>query len=143
MAQLNKNLLLQKEKLEVVKVDLGREEFVYVREMTGHERDLFEQSLRREIKDSKGKTTDYEMSLGDFKAKLAVFTVCDENGELLFDPKDYLLLSKSMSSSRLEKIIKETQKLNAISEEDKETLVKNSVTVPEDNSNSGSVSNLE
>lgn len=138
MEALDRTKLLQKEELEKVKVDLGKDEFVYVRQMTGHERDQFEQSLRKEIKDGKGKVTDYEMALNDFRAKLAVVTVCDEAGKLLLEPKDYLLLSQSMSAKRLEAIVNEAQKLNAISEEDKAALVKNSVADPEDNSSSGS-----
>jgi len=138
---LDKQALLQKEELEVVKVDLGKDEFVFVRQMTGHERDQFEQSLRREVKDNKGTVTGYETALNDFRAKLAVVTMCDDKGVLLLEPRDYMLLSKSMSALRLEKIVNEAQKLNAISEEDKDVLVKNLKADQEDNSNSGSANN--
>jgi hypothetical protein len=124
MAQLTKQDLLKKELLEVKKVDLGRGEFIYVRQMTAYERDKFEQSLRKEVKNAKGETT-FELSLENFRAKLAVCTVSDEKGDLLLGPDDYIALSKSMSASRMEKIINEAQKLNAISEEDKEGLLKN------------------
>jgi len=140
MGTLNRTLLLAKEELEKVKIDLGKDEFVYVRQMTGRERDNFEQSLIKEVKDNKG-TVSYERSLGDFRAKLAVVTVCDENGNAIFLPDDFGLLSKNMSAKRLELIVNAAQKLNAISEEDKETLVKNLNTEPADNSNSGSVEN--
>jgi hypothetical protein len=46
-----------------------------------------------------------------------------------------------MSAKRLEKIINTSQKLNAITEEDKEAIVKNSKPEGEDNSNSVSVEN--
>ena len=46
-----------------------------------------------------------------------------------------------MSAKRLEKIINVAQKLNAITEEDKEALVKNSEAVLDGNSNSDSVEN--
>jgi len=138
MGQLDKSLLLQKEKLEIVKVDLNDTDFVYVRQMTGHERDLFEQSLRKETKDDKGVTTGYAMALEDFRAKLAVITICDEKGDLLLSPKDYFTLSSNMSAAKLEKIINVAQKINAITEEDKNALVKNSKADLDGNSNSDS-----
>jgi len=131
---LSRSLLLQKEELEKVKVDLGKGEFVYVRQMTGRERDNFEQSLIKENKDLKGNVTGYDRALGDFRAKLAVVTVCDEEGKALFLPADYSLLSQNMSAKRLELIVNAAQKLNAISEEDKEALVKNSSAVQDGNS---------
>jgi len=138
---LSRNLLLQKEELEKVRVDLGKGEFVYVRQMTGRERDNFEQSLIKEKKDTKGNVVSYDRALGDFRAKLAVVTCCDEDGKGLFLPDDYSLLSQNMSARRLELIVNAAQKLNAISEEDKEALVKNSSPEQGDNSNSGSVEN--
>jgi hypothetical protein len=141
MGLLRKSQLLEKEKLEVVKVDLSEDEFVYVREMTGRERDNFERSLTREIRDKKGKVTDYEGNIRDFRAKLAVCTVCDEEGKLLLDPKDFDQLSQSMRISKLEKIVEAAQKLNAISEEDKEDMVKNLEAVPDGNSSSDSAKN--
>jgi len=140
---LNRSLLLQKEEVEIVKVDLGKDEFVYVRQMSGRERDTFEQSLLKEIKDSKGEVTGYDRSLVDFRAKLAVVTLCDENGIALLKPSDYELLSINMSARRLEKIVNEAQKLNAITEVDKENLIKNSDGDQVANSNSDSASNLE
>lgn len=136
---LNKEALLKKEELQIVKVELDKDECVYVRQMTGRERDHFEQALIKHTRDSKGKITGYEQSLDDFRAKLAVNTVCDEQGNLLLGPKDYPLLSQNMSAARLEKIVNEAQKLNAISEEDKEELIKNSDADPVGNSNSASV----
>ena len=124
---LNRKSLLAKEKLEIVKVDLGKEDFVYVRQMTGRERDTFEQSLIKETKDAKGNVVSYDRSLTDFRAKLSVVTLCDEKGVLILEPEDYPTLSQNMSAARLEKIVNEAQKLNKISEEDAEELVKNSV----------------
>lgn len=135
--------LLKKEEVEIVKVDLGKDEFVYVRQMSGRERDTFEQSLIKETKDNKGEVTGYDRSLVDFRAKLAVVTLCDESGKSLLQPSDYEMLSINMSARRLEKIVNEAQKLNAITEEDKENLVKNSEVAPDDSSNSGSASKSE
>jgi len=124
MTILDRKKLLQKEKLEIVQVDLGKNEFVFVRQMTGRERDQFERSLIREVKDVKG-NLDYVRSLEDFRAKLAVNTLCDESGKALLLPGDVSTLSQNMSAFRLEKIVNAAQKLNAITEADKEALVKN------------------
>jgi ABC-type ATPase involved in cell division len=138
---LDRKALLKKEELQVVKVDLGKDEFVYVRQMTGRERDTFEQSLVKEVKDKEGNVTSYDRSLTDFRAKLAVCTLSNEKGESLLEPGDYELLSMSMSAARLEKIVNEAQKINKISEEDKEALTKNSVAGQAGSSPSVSVSN--
>jgi hypothetical protein len=122
---LDRSLLLKKEELQIVPVDLGKDEFVYVRQMTGRERDTFEQSLIKEVKDNEGNSISYERSLQDFRAKLAVCTLCDEKGNSLLEPGDYTQLSMAMSAARLEKIVNEAQKINKISEEDKEALTKN------------------
>lgn len=138
---LDKTSLLSKEKLEIQKVVFDNGDFVFVRQMTGHERDTFEQSLLRKNRDNKGAVIGYEQATEDFRAKLAVITLCDEEGKALLEPKDYLTLSMNMSAKRLEQIVNEAQKLNAISEEDKEALVKNSGAVQDGNFSSDSVSN--
>ena len=121
MTLLNREKLLTKERLDVTKVDLGRSEFVYVRQMNGRERDTFEQSII-----SFGKDGEVERKTQDFRAKLAVCTICDKEGELLLEPGDVESLSMSMSAARLEKIVEVAQKINKISAEDKEELTKKS-----------------
>lgn len=138
---LNREALLTKEKLEIVKVEFEDGNFVYVRQMTGHERDMFEQSLLKKNRDKKGTVIGYEQATEDFRAKLAVITLCDASGNSLLKPNDYGVLSMSMSAKKLETIINKAQEINKISEEDKEELVKNSEADLEDNSSSGSVGN--
>lgn len=89
--------------------------------------------------DKKGQTIGYEQSLEDFRAKLAVNTTCDDKGALIFQSTDYATLSINMGAKRLEKIVNVAQRLNAITEADKEELVKNSVAGQAGNSSSGSV----
>ena len=137
---LNRKELLQKEKLEVVEVDLGNDECVYVRQMTGHERDQFEQSLLKEVKDDKG-NANYERSLSDYRAKLVVGTICDADGNGILNPGDYESLSHNMGIKRLEKIVEASQKLNAITEIDKQNILKNSKADPESSSSSVSAKN--
>jgi hypothetical protein len=83
----------------------------------------------------------YETTLEDFRAKLAVVTVCDEKGDLVFEPGDVKNLSKMMSASNLEKIVETAQRLNAITTADKEEILKNSEADLNDSSNSDSVEN--
>jgi len=133
---LDKSKLLEREKLQVEKVEFENGDFVYVRQMTGHERDVFERSLY--VMDANNKPT---TKLEDFRAKLAVVTLCDETGKSLLEPRDFMALSNAMSASKLEKIVNAAQKLNAITEADKEELVKNSSAAPDGNSNSGFAEN--
>lgn len=138
MALLNRDDLLKKEVLKIEKVDLGEGEFVYVRQMTGRERDRFEQTLMAEKKDTRGNVS-YVRSLEDFRAKLAVHTICDEAGVNQLQPEDYPTLSQNMSAARLELIVNKSQEMNSISAKDKENLIKNSNAAPSDDSISDSV----
>ncbi len=123
---LDRNSLLKKDTLKVKRVDLEDDEFVYVREMTGREKDRFEQSLTKQIKNKEGVLTGVESNTEDFRAKLVVCTVCDENGNLLLDFKDYELLSKNMKASKLAAIAEAATEVNSISKKEQDELVKNS-----------------
>jgi hypothetical protein len=131
MGLLDRKKLLKKQAFKIEKVDLGldekgEEEYVFVRQMSGRERDQFEQSLLKEKMGKNGVMEGYEKSLEDFRAKLAVVTICDENGENILSAGDFETLSKNMMAVRIEKIITAAQKINSITEEDKEALTKNS-----------------
>ena len=139
MTLLGRESLLKKESLEVIKVDLGEKEFVYVREMTGRERDRFEQLLIKKIK--KGNKIDFEQTLDDFRAKLVVSTVCNKEGERLLTTADFPALSENMGAVKLMKIADAAGKLNGISEEDKEEMTKNLEGGPDEDSSSASVKN--
>lgn len=140
MALLDRSKLLAKETLKIEKVELGNDEFVYVRQMTGREKDRWEASLLKTVPDGKGgiKT---ESNMNDFRAKLVVNTICDENGTLLLNYDDYALLSSNMSADTLDKLVKASQGLNAISEEDKDEILKNSEGGQADSSTSDFASN--
>ena len=66
----------------------------------------------------------YDMVLEGFKAKLCVCTICDEQGNLLFSIADAGLLNISMSARNIEKIVSVAQRLNAVTEQDKEEVLK-------------------
>ena len=141
MKLLNRENLLTREQLQVKEVSLGNDEFVYVRSMTGKERELFENSIRKVVKDEDGKIVKYESSLDSFRAKMAVMTVCDKDGNLLLKPEDIETLNESLSAARLAKIADAASELNKISDSDKEDLLKNSAAGKTGNSNSDSVEN--
>jgi hypothetical protein len=134
---ITRELLLQKQELEIRKVDLTDDLFVYVRQMTGRERDRFEQSIVTVEKDEKGKDVP-KRTMEDFRAKLAVNTICDAEGHNILTPEDVETLSVNISAARLERIITIAQELNKISEEDKENLIKNSLPANADASTSDS-----
>ena len=136
---LNSSKLLEREELQIQKVEFENGDFIFVRQMTGHERDTFENSLLKKNRDGKGNIVSIEQNTDDFRAKLAVVTICDDKGNLLLKPTDYPQLSKNMSAKRLEKIINVAQKINAITEEDKENIIKNSEVGQADNSSFDSV----
>jgi hypothetical protein len=119
----NREKLLEKQKLEIAKVMLDDENYVYVKEMNGSDRDHWEASLLKKV--TKGKEVTMEQNLENFRARLVVATVCDEKGKLLLTPADITTLSHNMAARTLEKIMTEAQKLNKITEEDKEELTKN------------------
>jgi len=137
---LTRENLLRKEVLKTVQVDLGGNQIVFVRQMTGREREQFENLLVKKISKG-GKVVDYQQSMGDFRAKLAVNCLCDEKGKNLMQPGDYATLSQNMSASKLTKIADAAGKLNGITEEDKEELVKNSDSDQDVASSSASVKN--
>lgn len=132
MTLLNREQLLKKQELKKEKVVLndGTGDFVYVRQMTAREKNNWEllQMQTTVVKNNKGHKvrTNYDVTLDDFRAKLAVNCVCDEKGILLFKQTDFKILSQNMSAETMERIVDVAQKLNAISEEDKEEMTKNS-----------------
>ena len=138
---LSKEDLLKKEELEFQKVEFDNGDFVYVRQMTGHERDMFEKSMMVKNRDKKGNVTSIETVIDDFRAKLAAITLCDDTGKSLLQPSDFMILTNNMSAKKLEQIVNVAQKLNAITEEDKEAIVKNSVADQVGSSNSDYVEN--
>ena len=130
---LTREALLKKQELKVEQLDFEDGEYIFVREMTGRERDIFERSIYEFDKDNKPVNR-----LEDFRAKLAVCTICDEEGNLLLKPTDVQALSNNMGARKLELIVDKAQELNKISQKDKDGLTKNSGAGGPGSSNSGS-----
>ena len=104
--------------------DLHREELdipewkgsVFVRVMTGKERDQFESEVLAADND--------KSKLVNIRSKLCALTVCDEQGQRLFTDQELESLG-GKSAAALERIFILSQKLNLISDKDVEELEKN------------------
>lgn len=125
MALLTRDKLLEKKKFKIEKVDLGDGDFVYVREMSGYDKNVFELSMMKENRDAKGTVT-YTQDLHNFRGKLLVNTLCDEHGTLLLGPDDSVALAKAKDAILLERLADAAQKLNAIGDEERDRLIKKS-----------------
>jgi len=100
---------LERERVEV----LG--DFVFVRGMTGTERDGWEQSILYHKKKSKNDSYDH------FRASLVVRTVCDESGTRLFDDKEIPKVS-GMPAAVLDVLYGVAARMSGITKEDAEKL---------------------
>ena len=93
---------------------------VFVRTLTGTDRDAFEQSI---IQNSE------RMDLANVRARMAVLCVVDEKSERLFADSDAQALG-AKSSLALGRIFTVAQKLNGMTDADVEDLAKNSGSGP-------------
>lgn len=84
---------------------------VWVRGMTGADRDRFESSVI-EMRGSK-----QTLHLDDMRAKLCSACICDEEGKLLFTPADVKALS-AKSATALNRVFAIAQRLSGIGEEE-------------------------
>jgi len=91
---------------------------VWVRTMTGKERDRYESDLLS------NKDKPLEDRLDNVRAKLAVLTVVDADGERVFDDADVVALGNK-SASALSRVVTVAQRLNALSDADVEDLAGN------------------
>lgn len=97
---------------------------VYVRSMTGRERDEFEESIlvdKRE-KTRTGTRLTRQASLQNFRAKLAARVTYDADGQRLFSDADASLLG-AKNSGALQRIVKKAQELSGMTDEDVEDMV--------------------
>lgn len=88
---------------------------VYVKGMTGKERDLFESTIM------KVRGTKRDLNLENLRAKLCALTICDEKGTRLFADGDVPLLAEK-SATELQKVFIVAQRLSGITPEDVQEL---------------------
>jgi hypothetical protein len=89
--------------------------YVMVRGMTGAERDAFEQS------NIVGKGKNRDVNLRNYRAKLVIWSVVDEDGKRLFTDADAEWLGDK-SAAALSRIVDVASRLSGISEQDVEEL---------------------
>lgn len=139
------SLLEQKDELAIEKVELKNSKgdvrgHVFVREMTAKEKNTWELSLTKMLPKIGNKQQETVMNLEDYRVKLAICTICDEQGVRQFDMKPNIIatLSERLSASNMERIADTASALNKITKEDQEELVKNSGADLNDSSSLGS-----
>lgn len=115
---LNKEEILsaQDHRVELLKVPEWKGE-VYIRVISGFERDALEASIRNP-------RTGQSTNLDDFRSKFAALVISDENGTRLFNDGDIVKLGEK-SSTALDSILEAGMKLNKVTSDDVEDMVKN------------------
>ena len=91
---------------------------VYVRGMSGSERDAFEAS----VVDLRGSTQ--KVNMQNIRARLVSLTTCDQEGNRLFSDSDIIELGKK-SAIALQRIFDVAQRLSGLSKEEMNLLEKN------------------
>lgn len=104
---------------------------VYVTTMTADERDAFEAATQ------KSNGADREANLRGIRARLAIATLEDADGNKIFGPEDAEELGKK-SSLVLSRIFNVAAEINGLRNQDVETLVGNSEAGPDESSTSDS-----
>lgn len=90
---------------------------VLVKTLSGKERDAFEST----IVDMKLKGKDRQVNLENFRAKLVIASLVDEEGNKLFSPKQLDQLAQK-SAAALHRVFKVAQELSGFGEDDVEEL---------------------
>ncbi len=105
---------------------------VSVKGMTGAERDDYEASMI--VQGKKGKKS--SVNLSHARAKLCSLTICDENGERIFNERDIRNLTRK-SAVALQRVFEVAQRLSGITNEDIDELVEEVIEHPFEGSVSG------
>jgi hypothetical protein len=109
---LSREAILQAQDIQIEEVQVPEwGGSVYVKGMTGTERDAFEMSIVR----TKGKST--EINMNNIRAKLAASAICNEQGARLFTDADVKALG-GKSAAALQRVFEVAQRLSGIGDED-------------------------
>ena len=130
MAILTKDQILKANDIKIEKLEVPEwGGTIFVRGLSGTERDKFEAS----IIEQRGKNQTINMK--NIRAKLAVMSICDEKGNLLFEEADIFELAKK-SAVALNRVFDKASDLSGLSNEDVKSLAKNSESGVSENSTS-------
>ena len=97
---------------------------VFVRTLTGGERDTYEASM------FEGPATDRRMKIDNIRARLVSLTVIDGEGERLFTSDEDVVELGKKSGRVLDRLFDVAQRLSGLSAKDVEELAKNSSAAP-------------
>ena len=104
---------------------------VYVRSLSGKERDEFESSTVRTNK--KGQRED---NLENFRARFVALTMVDQDGAKLFTNRHEIAALGAKSAAALQRVFNKGQELNGLTDDDVEDLTKDFEEVPNEGSTS-------
>jgi hypothetical protein len=104
---------------------------VYVRVLTGAERDW----LDSHVFDDEGEILPPKQRLANYRGRLVALSTCNADGTSLFTLADVETLSR-MAAKVLDRIVDVAQRINGMTQEEIDTLTKNSATVPDASSGS-------
>jgi len=113
------DILKLADEIKVEKVDIGNNKSMYLKEMTGTERDNYEQSLMKFNNNNK-----VTMTMENARAKLLVIVISDEEGKRLFKDADVAAVGK-LPARIIDISFNKAQRMNGITKDDIEELVKN------------------
>lgn len=110
---------------------------IYVRALSGAERDAFETSLVKErtIRRGRRRETTREMDMKNLRARLCALTICDADGKRLFTDDDIADLGNK-SAAALQRVFEVAQRLSGLTDDDVDELVGNSDETQGDDSTS-------
>lgn len=118
---LTKDEILAMDDLEIqlVLIPEWKNKCVYVKGLTGTERDEFEENVYlSKLSDGSGN------NFKNFRSKLVAMTACDESGNRLFTLNDTEVLGKK-SAAALERIYKVAEAISGFRKKDVDELTKN------------------
>ena len=119
LVALSREAILQADDIEIRKVEIPEwGGYVYVRGMTGKERDDYEASLVKQ----RGRDT--QVNMRNARAKLVVLCAVDEQGNKLFSEGDIAKISRK-SAKAIDRIFTVARELSGITEDDMEELTEN------------------
>lgn len=94
--------------------------FVFVKALTGKERDAFEASML------KGEGKKQRVDAQNVRAKLCSLAICDAKGTRLFATREAIDALGNKSAAALSRVYKVASRLSGVTDDDVEELVKNS-----------------
>lgn len=121
---LTREAFLSKTALRVEKVQIpGSDDFVYVRGLTGAERDQFEESNLIRERNKKG-ALNFDVRMANVRSTLVVKGLCNEQGTRLLTDDDVEAVSK-LPAAVIAHLYNVIASLSGITDDDVEDLLKN------------------